>query len=349
MLMKFSTLLLALCLSFNSAEVMAAETVTEAEMEAGLVTPGYVEKPTWFKNSFLDIREDINEAAANGRRVMLYFYQDGCPYCAKLIQDNYTQRSIIEKTRKYFDVIAINMWGDREVTDLAGNTVTEKQFARAARVMFTPTLLLLTEDAQVALRINGYFAPHKLEAALDYAGQKMETQLAFRDYLQKIAVSAATGKLHEEVFFRQPPYNLQSLNRDNKPLLLLLEQKQCRDCDELHKDIFKRPETQMQLKRFNIVRLDMWSDTPVIDFMGKKTTAKQLVQALEAKYVPGMIFYDGGAEVIRTEAWLKSFHIQSVMDYVASGAYKTEPEFQRYISDRAAKLEAQGVHVDIWK
>ncbi len=345
MLVKSATLLLVFCLSFNPFAVSAEENV----MEPGLVNPGYVEKPAWFKNSFLDIRDDINEAAANGRRVMLYFYQDGCPYCAKLIQDNFTQRSIVEKTRKYFDVVSINMWGDREVTDLAGNRVTEKQFAKAARVMFTPTLLLLTEKGQVALRINGYFEPHKLEAALDYAGQKMESKLAFRDYLQKVAASPASGKLHEEDFFLKPPYNLQSLNRSAKPLLLLFEQKQCQDCDELHGDIFKRKETRAQLKRFNVVRLDMWADTPVIDVQGKKTTAKELAQALNVGYVPSMLFFDGNGEVIRTEAWLKSFHVQSVMDYVASGAYKTWPEFQRYIADRAERLEAQGVHVDLWK
>lgn len=345
MLMKLTALLLALCLNFNLASVGAAENV----MEAGLVNPGYVEKPAWFKNSFLDIREDINDAAANKRRVMLYFYQDGCPYCAKLIQDNFTQRSIVEKTRKHFDVIAINMWGDREVTDLAGNSVTEKQFAKDARVMFTPTLLLLTEKAQVALRINGYYAPYKLEAAIDYVSQQMEGKLSFRDYLQKIAASPASGKLHAEDFFLTPPYDLQQLNRSTKPLLLLFEQKQCRDCDELHGDIFKRKETLEQLKRFNVVRLDMWSKTILIDMQGKKTTVKELAKALNIQYVPGMVFFDGAGEVIRTEAWLKSFHIQSVMDYVASGAYKNWPEFQRYISDRALKLEAQGMHVDIWK
>ena len=349
MLVKLPSLLLVLCLSINFIIVRAAENVTEARMEPGLVNPGYAEKPAWFKNSFLDIREDINEAAANGRRVMLYFYQDGCPYCAKLIQDNFTQRSIVEKTQKYFDVIAINMWGDREVTDLAGNLVTEKQFAKSARVMFTPTLLLLTEKAQVALRINGYFAPYKLEAALDYAGQQMETKLAFRDYLQKVAARPASGKLHEADFFLKPPYNLQGLNRSGKPLLLLFEQKKCSDCDQLHGNIFRRSDTGAQLKRFNVVRLDLWADTSVIDLMGKKTTAKKLAQALEVKYVPSMLFYDGEVEVIRTEAWLKSFHVQSVMDYVASGAYKTQPEFQRYISARADRIEAQGVHVDIWK
>jgi hypothetical protein len=37
------------------------------------------------------------------------------------------------------------------------------------------------------------------------------------------------------------------------------------------------------------------------------------------------------------------------LDYVASGAYHTQPNFQRFIAARADKLEAQGVHVDLWK
>ncbi len=353
MLVKLPFLLFILYLSFTASVASAVENVTQASpevtMEAGLVNPGYIEKPVWFKNSFLDIREDIEEASANGRRVMLYFYQDGCPYCAKLIQDNFTRPRIVTKTKKYFDVVSINMWGDREVTDLAGKVVSEKEFAKSARVMFTPTLLLLTEKAQVALRINGYFAPGKFEAALDYAGQKMETKLTFRDYLQKVAAKPASNTLHEEDFFLRPPYDLKMLNQSGKPLLVLFEQKECSDCDQLHGDIFRREQTRAQLRRFNVVRLDMEAETAVIDFSGKKTTARALAASVQLQYIPCMLFYDGKAEVIRIEAWLKSFHIQSVMDYVASGAYKTESEFQRYISERAARLEAEGEHVDIWK
>jgi thioredoxin-related protein len=40
--------------------------------------------PQWFTPSLLDIREDITEAAREGRRLMLYFHQDGCPWCKQL-------------------------------------------------------------------------------------------------------------------------------------------------------------------------------------------------------------------------------------------------------------------------
>ena len=69
-------LLIAFLMSYQA---LAAE--QPEQLEAGMVNPGYHEKPDWFKLSFLDIRDDIEEAADSGKRVLLYFYQDGCPYC----------------------------------------------------------------------------------------------------------------------------------------------------------------------------------------------------------------------------------------------------------------------------
>ncbi len=121
------------------AAVEHAATEAVEGLTAGMVNPGYQEKPDWFANSFLDIREDIDEAQAAGKRVLLYFYQDGCPYCKKLLEINFSLQDTVTRTRENFEGIAINMWGDREVTDLSGTITTEKEFSRALRVMFTPT------------------------------------------------------------------------------------------------------------------------------------------------------------------------------------------------------------------
>ncbi len=341
--------------SLNSLFVLllasSAAVAEEQSMLEGYVNPGYHEKPEWFKTSFLDLREDIAEAAAEKKRVLLYFYQDGCPYCAKLLQDNLGQKKLADKTRNNFDVIAINMWGDREVTDLQGRQMTEKKFAEQARVMYTPTLIFLTEKGKVALRVNGYYAPNKYEAALDYVSGHNETRMSFRDYLAKHLKPATSGKLHAASFILPPPYNLKKLiGKDNKPLLVLFEQKKCAGCDEMHGDIFKRKETREQLKRFNIVRLDMWSKDTLIDTSGKTVTAKDYAKKLKVNYAPSFIFFDvNGKQVFRIDAYLKAFHTQSVLDYVASAAYKKQPNFQRYISKRADELEAQGIHIDLMK
>ena len=95
--------------------VSSAYSSSEGELNPGMVNPGHEEHPAWFKVSFLDLFEDIQDAANNNKRLMVYYFQDGCPYCKILLEENFSQREIAEKTQKYFDVVAINLWGDREV------------------------------------------------------------------------------------------------------------------------------------------------------------------------------------------------------------------------------------------
>lgn len=343
-------LILLLCFATSYSPLHAVETQVQnpESLQADLVNPGYHEKPSWFKESFLDLREDIQEATENKKRVLLYFYQDGCPYCAKLLQDNLGQKKIADKTSKHFDVIAINMWGDKEVTDLKGQLTTEKKFSENMKVMYTPTLVFLTEKGKVALRVNGYYAPNKFETALDYVRGHNETKISFRNYARKFLKKSSSGKLHQQSFLLKPPYNLMTLIKSTKPLMVLFEQKKCYSCDELHNDIFKRKETMKQINRFNIVRLDMWSNDNLIDPQGKSTTEKLWTKKLNISHSPSFVFFDKkGKDVFRIDAYLRSFHIQSVMDYIASEAYKKQPNFQRFIGQRADKLEAQGIHVDL--
>ena len=332
---------------FLVSEAHAAEPVT---LNSDMVNPGYHEKPAWFKESFLDLREDVEEASENKKRVILYFYQDGCPYCAKLLQDNLGQKKLANKTRKYFDVVAVNMWGDKEVTDLSGRATTEKKFTEQMKVMYTPTLVFLTEKGNVALRVNGYYAPNKYETALDYVRGKYERKISFRNYAKKFLKTPTSGKLHSQSFILKPPYNIKKLLKSKKPLLVLFEQKKCHDCDELHNDIFKRDETLKQIKRFNVVRLDMWSKSELIDSQGNTVSAKSFAKKLDITHSPSFIFFNkDGKDIFRIDAYMKSFHTQSVLDYIASGAYKKQSNFQRYIGKRAERLEAQGHHIDLMK
>ena len=321
---------------------------SDGGLEAGMVNPGFHDKPAWFKESFLDIRDDIAEAAEEGRRVLLYFYQDGCPYCAKLLHDNLGNAQIARKTRDNFDVVAINMWGDREVTGLEGDTTSEKAFARSLRVQYTPTLLFLDEAGTVVLRVNGYLHPHRFEVALDYVAGRREQEMAFGDYLASVDPVPATGRLHVEPGFITAPADL-SGGRE-RPLLVMFEQRQCPACDELHGDILKRESVRVSLEPFDVVLLDLWSKDAIVTPGGVATTVRQWASDLGVTYAPTLVFFDSAPrEVFRTEAYLRAFHVEGAMDYVSSGAYLEQPEFQRYLQDRRTELEAQGVDVDLWR
>ena len=330
-------------LLFAPAALMAA---SEGELEAGFINPGYHTKPAWFKESFLDIREDIEEAAGENRRLMLYFYQDGCPYCEKLLKDNFGNRSIAGKTQEYFDVIAINMWGDREVTDLDGKLTTEKNFARGLDVQYTPTLLFLDESGGLVTRLNGYFPPHQFGAVLDYVGGRKEKEIDIRSYVAGQAPAEASGKLHVEDGFLTAPVDLSAQN--GQPLLVLFEQKQCPECDELHLDILQREPVRKSLDQYRVALLDLWSTDAITTPQGDRTTVRAWADALDIRYAPSMLIFDReGREVFRTEAYLKAFHVHGALDYVLDGDYLKEPEFQRYLQVRREDMEARGIVVDM--
>ncbi|MEW6332140.1 MAG: thioredoxin fold domain-containing protein [Pseudomonadota bacterium] len=309
---------------------------------------GQFEVPRWFKSSFLDLREDAAEAARDGKRLMLYFGQDGCPYCAELFNNNFSQPHIVEYTRKHFDAIDFNLWGDREVTDFSGNTLPEKEFATKLKVWFTPTILFFNEKGEQVLRINGYYPPHQFLAALQYVAEKQEGRMSFREYMAKQAPPPAKGALHAQPFFAKPPHDLGKVPA-GKPVAVFFEQKDCAGCDRMHAEMAGNAATLDLLKRFHVVQLDRWGSMPVVTPAGTKTEARRWADELGIAYVPTAVLYDGGREVIRIEAFMKGFHVQSVLDYVASGAYKKQPELQRFIRERADHLREQGIVVDIWE
>lgn len=317
---------------------------SEGELAAGMVNPGHEEHPDWFKVSFLDLYEDIEDAADNNKRLLIYYYQDGCPYCKKLLQENFSQRPISEKTQKYFDVVSINLWGDKEVT-VGDRTYTEKEFAEALKVQYTPTLLFFNEKNKIVFRANGYYPPEKFSALLDYIGQKQETKISYQDYMEKVNPQVSSGRLHDDI---NSVASITDLTQATKPLLVMLEQKKCVTCDELHLDILKREESMKLLSRFNVAVLDMWSEVIIKTPSGKKMKVRDWAKNMDVKYAPSLLFFDNnGNEVFRADAYLKAFHTQSVMDYVSSGAYKKQSNFQRYIDERADHLREQGIEVNL--
>ena len=332
---------------------------SEGELGAGLVNPGHEEHPSWFKVSFLDLFDDIEEAANNDKRLMIYYYQDGCPYCKKLLQENFSQREISDKTRKYFDVVSINLWGDKEVT-VGDKTYTEKAFAEALKVQYTPTLLFFNESNKIIFRANGYYPPEKFSALLDYIGDKQESKISYQDYMVKVNPQPSTGRLHDDINSVVSSVDLSAsalsrsnssrsnLTTENKPLLVMFEQKKCTTCDELHLDILKRKESVELLSKFNVLVVDMWSKQIITTPSGEKLKLRDWAKKLNVKYTPSLLFFDSnGAEVFRADGYLKAFHTQSVMDYVSSGSYLKQSNFQRYIDKRAEHLREQGIEVNL--
>ena len=329
----------------------SAEDAAPVKQQGTFIGAKHTEYPDWFKQSFLELAEDVDEAAESGRRVVILFYQDGCPYCYQLVERNLTQKDIETALRTHFDVIALNIWGDREVLTTDGRSFTEKQLAAAMRVQFTPTLVFLNEEGRPALRLNGYVPPARFKTALDYVSQGLEDETSFRDYFARAQGGAeSTGRSTNELpFCAQGDVDLRGVPEDSA-IALLFEQGDCPMCDDLRQGPMQDADVRRTADRLRCQQLDMWSGQSVTLPDGTATTARELAQVLDVKYAPTLVMLDHqGREIIRGEAEFKTFHVHGILEYAASGDYREQPRFQRWLEARAEHLVEQGIDVDIWR
>ncbi|WP_423836978.1 thioredoxin family protein [Sulfitobacter dubius] len=102
-------------------------------------------KTPWMRDTFKDLREDLEEANAEDKRLMLMFEQRGCIYCTKMHEEVYPAPEITNYLEEIYFVVQLNLHGDIEVTDFDGETLSEKQMARKWGILFTPTLMFLPQ------------------------------------------------------------------------------------------------------------------------------------------------------------------------------------------------------------
>ena len=158
----------------------------------------------FFADTFLELSEDLAEAAAEGKDLMVIIEQRGCPYCRELHEVNFAREEISSYADENFLVLQLNMWGAREMTDFDGESMEERDLIRKWFVSFTPTTLFFTlkdpenppEDMREALAflMPGYFKPFHHMSAMEYvASDGYAEEPNFQRWLQ-----AKADKMREE-------------------------------------------------------------------------------------------------------------------------------------------------------
>jgi thioredoxin-related protein len=288
--------------------------------------------PSWFKLSFLDINEDIRDANRNDRGLILYFGQDNCPYCRALLEHDWGQTDIVTYTRAHFDVVAIDVRGQRMLTGLDNKQYTEKAYAIKLRTNFTPTLLFFDKEGNLALRLAGYRPPYQFRAALEYVADLHHRSEDFAHYLARAepAFSYGEDKLNRHPAFSRPPLDLSAMLRDSgQPLLVAFERRRCHACDVLHAGPLQDPRILDLLQKLQAVQIDMRAETTLVTPQGIKLSAAQWADRLGLSYAPTLIFYgDDGQEVIRVDSVVGFYRLSGVMQFVVSGGYKRFPTYQ---------------------
>ncbi|MGD9924747.1 MAG: thioredoxin family protein [Pseudorhodoplanes sp.] len=148
----------------------------------------------WFLESLLDLNDDLKEAKDKGKRLVIMWELKGCPYCKKIHEVNLADPAIERFIKDRFELLQLNFIGSREVTDLDGERLPEKAFARKYGVRATPTFQFFPDSveglaqkapqAREVARWQGYMEPKPFAAMFRFVAERGYEKMSLLDYLK---------------------------------------------------------------------------------------------------------------------------------------------------------------------
>lgn len=124
---------------------------------AGLLADTRDPAQHFFDTTFGDFAEEIETAREEGKKgVLLMFEMDECPFCHRMKTTVLNQSEVQDFYKAHFKIFPVDIEGDVEVQDFAGNPMPQKDFAlKSYRVRATPVFAFFDLDGNLVARFTG--------------------------------------------------------------------------------------------------------------------------------------------------------------------------------------------------
>ena len=161
-------------------------------------------KQPWIHQTFLELADDVQEAADDGKFLVVLIEQAGCPYCRELHEVNFKRSEITDYMNEHALVLQLDLWGAREVVGFNGEAMEERDWIQSQGIHFTPTTLIYARNAEGAaeevFRLPGYLKPFHYLSSLEYVVTGEYEKQSFQRYLQDKFAKLAEQGIDPEVW-----------------------------------------------------------------------------------------------------------------------------------------------------
>jgi len=139
----------------------------------------------FFAQTFGDLPEELEQAGKDGKYGLVLFYeQEGCDYCRRMMQTIFNQRHVQDWYGKHFVSIAVDIRGDVEIKDIDGITLPSKVFAEHRKVNFTPVVSFIDLNGVEIFRKTGVVqSPEAFMLMGQYVAEGRYTDTTYDEYL----------------------------------------------------------------------------------------------------------------------------------------------------------------------
>jgi len=133
--------------------------------------------------------------------------------------------------------------------------------------------------------------------------------------------------------FYELPADLQDAKKAGKNgIMVFFSTKTCSYCKAIIEKTFRQEDIVKQLRaKYDVIGLEVLSDTEVVDAKGKTLWAKDFAVQSKAKFTPTMIFYDtSGNMQLRLVGYQSPEKFRGALSYL-EGKYYTHMNFREYL------------------
>lgn len=303
--------------------------------------------PDWFKQSFYDLQDDLQEALGNGKRgLVVFFSEKSCSYCKAMVDRTFQEPDIAQRLSQNYDVVGLDVFSDVELVDPKGNSHWVKDFAIQEKAQFTPTLIFYGKDGDSLLRIVGYQSPAKMRAVLGYLEGAHYAHMSLREYIRSQSASQSNTRQTSAI-------DLQRGSKHTKPLLVIFESPECQKCQQF-RNMLRTPVMQPYLQQMQLAFVSSSPQQSVVTPDGRSLSGQAWSDQLELLHRPSMVYFDErGKEALRVDFDIlidsegRSVasdnaqildNIRARLEYMATKGYERIPQFQRWRATTKKRL-----------
>ena len=318
------------CLLITLAVFVASSTVDASGK--GILTGGQkYDLPGWFTHGFLEFDHEVSAANKAGKQVIAFFHLDECPYCVRMLDENFRAGETRQFIEKNFRVTGVDVKGGLEVTWADGQTYTESELTRQLGVYGTPSVVFLDRTGAKVLQLNGYRDPAAFRQALNFVQGRHYQTTSFSDYLVNLDRKPVYQFAHHELLQKATYF------KDyREALVILFEDRYCAECARFHEKTLNHPDVLAGLQDVLFVRLDADSKQKIVTPGGKIMTTRQWMDELGLTFRPSLVMFNEGRELFRADGIKYHHHLSEGLAYVKSGYidYPVLGEFKKAYRDR---------------
>ena len=111
-------------------------------------------KADWMRDTFKYLRDDLDEANSEGKRLVVFIEQRGCIYCKKMHEEVFVRPELSDYIAENYFVVQMNLHGNDTAVDFDGQEAEQSALMRKWGILFTPTIMFFPEAVEEGRTAN---------------------------------------------------------------------------------------------------------------------------------------------------------------------------------------------------